>query len=178
MSRTIFNSLMVVAFGALLGGCGVAQTVSDATTSTAKSIFYTQVKTLHLDFSGRASVNAQESDMTALSVPTLVRVYQLRSDKAVDRADYDKLVGNDEDVLIGDLLDKRAVVVRPEQGAKLDVDLHEEAKFVAVVALFRKPESKTNAWRLMLTREDLDPVQPRVIELGDSQLTLRPLAKD
>jgi type VI secretion system protein VasD len=35
-----------------------------------------------------------------------------------------------------------------------------------------------NNWRLTLTRDDLDPDRPRVIELGDNRLTLRPLAKD
>jgi len=178
MSRTVCNSLMVVTLAALLGGCGLTQSVSEATTSTAKSIFYTEVKTLHLDFSGRASVNMHESKMTALSVPTMVRVYQLRSEKAVERADYDKLVSNDEDVLAGDLLDKRALVVRPEQGAQLNVPLHEDARFVAVVALFRQPEDKADKWRLTLSRDDLDPDQPRFVELGNNQLNLRPLVKD
>lgn len=178
MSRTVCNSLMVVALGALLGGCGLTQSVSEATTSTAKSIFYTEVKTLHLDFSGRASANMHESNMTALSVPTMVRVYQLRSEKALERADYDKLLGNDDDVLVGDLLDKRALVVRPEQGAQLNVPLHEEARFVAVVALFRQPEGKADSWRLTLNRDDLDPDRPRVVELGNNQLTLRSLVKD
>ena len=178
MSRTVCNSLMVVALGTLLGGCGLTQSVSDATTSTAKSVFYKQVKTLHLDFSGRASVNMHASKMTALSVPTMVHVYQLRSEKALERADYDKLVSNDEDVLVGDLLDKRALVVRPEQGAQLSVPLHEDARFVAVVALFRQPEGKADKWRLTLSRDDLDPDQPRIVELGNNQLNLRPLVKD
>jgi type VI secretion system protein VasD len=169
---------MVAMFGALLAGCGLTQTVSDATTSTARSVFYKKVKTLHLDFSGRASSNTEASEMTALSVPTLVRVYQLRDEKAFERADYEKLAGNDEDALIGDLLDRQSVVMKPEQGEKLDVPMHSDARFIAIVALLRQPDTKTNAWRLTLTRDDLDPDQPRVIELGDNRLTLRPLVKD
>ncbi|MCQ3032702.1 type VI secretion system lipoprotein TssJ [Pseudomonas syringae] len=178
MSRTLCNSLMLVAFGALLGGCGLTQSVSDSTSSTASAIFYKQVKTLHLDFSARASLNTENAQMNALSVPTMVRIYQLRSEKAVERADYDKLISNDESALIGDLLVKHSVVVNPEQGAKLSVPLDPDANFVAVVGLFRNPDTQMNTWRLTLTRDDLDPDVARVIELGDNQLKLRPLVNE
>lgn len=177
MSRTVFKLLMLSVFG-VLAGCGLTQTVSDSTASTAKAIFYKEVKTLHLDFSARTSLNKDGSDMLALSVPTLVRVYQLRDEKAVERASYDKLVSSDESALIGDLLDKQSVVVNPEQGMRLDVPMHQDTRFVAVVAMFRTPDTHMNTWRLTLTRDELDPDAPRVIELMDSQLTLRPLAKD
>ena len=86
MSRTVFKSSMVVALGAWLAGCGVTQSVTDSTTSAASSIFYKQVKTLHLDFSGRASLNVDGADMNALSVATLVRVYQLSDNKVLEKA--------------------------------------------------------------------------------------------
>lgn len=178
MSRTLCNSVAVVALGVLLGGCGLTQAVTDATTSTARTVFYKQVKNLHLDFSGRAATNTDASDMTALSVPTLVRVYQLRDNRAVERAGYDRLVGNDESVLAGSLLDNRSVVVKPEDGVQLNVPLDPDARYVVVVALFRQPDVGSDTWRLTLTREDLDPDKPRVIELGDNQLTLRPLADE
>ncbi|MBC3948664.1 type VI secretion system lipoprotein TssJ [Pseudomonas folii] len=178
MSRTLCNSLMLVALSASLGGCGLTQSVSDTTSSTASAIFYKQVKTLHLDFSARASLNTEDAQMNALSVPIMVRIYQLRSEKAVERADYDKLISNDEGALIGDLLDKQSVVVNPEQGATLSVPLDADAKFVAVVGLFRNPDTQKNTWRLTLTRDDLDPDLARVIELGDNQLKLRPLVKE
>lgn len=178
MSRTVFKSLALAALGAWLGGCGLTQTVTDASTSTAKAIFYKQVKTLHLDFSGRAAMNTDATDMSALSVPTLVRVYQLRDGKALEKATYEGLLGDGNSVLSADLLDERAVVVKPGEGAQLNVPMDKAAQFVAVVALFRKPDTHKNSWRLLLGREDLDPDRARVIELGDNQLTLRPLAKE
>ncbi|HEX8595555.1 MAG TPA: type VI secretion system lipoprotein TssJ [Pseudomonas sp.] len=178
MSRTVFNSLLVVVSAVLLGGCGLMQSVTEATSSTAKTVFYKQVKDLHLDFSGRAAANTDATNMNALSVPTLVRVYQLRDSKGFERASYDKLLGKDDDVLIGDVLDKRSVVVKPEQGAQLNVPLDKDTQFVAVVGLFRQPDNQTNTWRLTLTRDELDPDRARLIELGDNQLTLRPLVKD
>ena len=175
MSRTLF-SLVLLALP--LGGCGLVQTVADGTAATTQAIFYKQVKTLHLDFSARTALNTDAGDMNALSVPTLVRVYQLRDATAVAQATYERWLGDDEQLLAGALLDKRTVVVKPEAGAPLSVPMDKEAQFVTVVALFRSPDTRTNSWRLTLTRADLDPDRPRVIELADNHLTLRSLAED
>jgi type VI secretion system protein VasD len=174
MLRTVFSGLLL----ALLGGCGLVQSVADGTASTTRAIFYKQVKTLHLDFTARAALNTDATDMNALSLPTLVRVYQLRDSKAVALATYDGLLTGDEQLLASALLDKRTLVVKPQEGAQLNVPMDRDAQFVSVVALFRSPDSQLNNWRLTLTRDDLDPDRPRVIELGDNRLTLRPLAKD
>ncbi|VVO04159.1 type VI secretion system lipoprotein TssJ [Pseudomonas fluorescens] len=178
MSRTFFKSSMLAAIGALLGGCGLTQTVTDSTTSTAKAIFYKQVETLHLDFSGRAAMNTDVANMGALSVPTLVRVYQLRDSKALEKATYDSLLSDDDSVLGVDLLDQRAMVVKPGEGAQLNVPMDKNAQFVAVVALFRQPDTRMHTWRLTMARDDLEPDRARVIELGDNRLALRPLAKE
>ncbi|MDI3395114.1 type VI secretion system lipoprotein TssJ [Pseudomonas sp. V98_8] len=178
MSRTVAKSLGVAAFGVLLSACGVTQSVTDATTSTTEAIFYKQVKTLHLDLSGRAALNTAGIDMNALSVPTLVRVYQLRDRKALEKANYDSLLSQDEHVLSADLLDKRTLVVKPDQGAQLNIPLDKQARYIAVVALFREVDNRADTWRLTLARDDLDPDRVRVIELGDNRLTLRPLAKE
>ena len=178
MSRTVFNLMMLAALTLPLGGCGLAQTVADGTTSTAKAIFYKQVKTLHLDFSARTALNTDATDMRALSVPTLVRVYQLRDNKATALATYEGLLDDDERLLASALLDQRSVVVKPEEGAQLNVPMDKDAQFVTLVALFRDPDTQQNTWRLTLTRDDLEPDRARVIELGDNRLTLRPLAKD
>lgn len=174
MLRTLFSLVMLAA----LGGCGLVQTVADGTASTVKSIFYTQVNTLHLDFSARTALNTQAADMNALSAPTLVRVYQLRDSKAVEQATYDDLLSADDQLLASALLDKRTLVVKPEEGAQLNVPMDKDAQFVTVVGLFRSPDTQLNTWRLTLARDELDPDRARVIELGDERLTLRPLAKD
>lgn len=178
MSRTVSKSLGVTAFGVLLSACGVTQSVTDAMTSTTEAIFYKQVKTLHLDLSGRAALNTAGIDMNALSVPTLVRVYQLRDRKVLEKANYDSLLSQDEHVLSADLLDKRTLVVKPDQGVQLNIPLDKQARYIAVVALFREFDNRADTWRLTLARDDLDPDRVRVIELGDNRLTLRPLAKE
>jgi type VI secretion system protein VasD len=46
-----------------------------------------------------------------------------------------------------------------------------------VVALFRSPDAQGDSWRLVLARDQLDPDNARVIELGDNALSLQPLPK-
>ncbi|EIK93354.1 hypothetical protein PMM47T1_27179 [Pseudomonas sp. M47T1] len=178
MSRTVFNLLKVALLGALLSGCGLTQTVTDGTASMTKAIFYKQVKVLHLDFTGRAAMNTDVADMSGLSVPTVVRVYQLRDSKAVDKATYDSMLSDADNLLRADLLNQQAMVVKPGEGAQLNVPLNKDARFVTVVALFRTPDTQKNTWRLTLTRDDLDPDRARVIELGNNRLTLQLLEKE
>ncbi|MDL2424852.1 type VI secretion system lipoprotein TssJ, partial [Pseudomonas sp. BAgro211] len=87
------------------------------------AIFYKQVKVLHLDFTGRPALNTDKRDMNGLSVSTLVRVYQLRDRKALDKASYQQLLGEGEQALAADLLDERRLVVKPEEGAQLNVPM-------------------------------------------------------
>lgn len=181
MSPTVIESLKIIALASFvtsLAGCGLTQSATDSTASTAKSIFYKQVKTLHLDFSARTAMNTDAPDMNGLSVPTLVRVYQLRDGRAVEKASYEQLLSDDDSVLRSDLLDTRALVIKPGEGAQLSVPMDKDARVVSVVALFRQPDTQINTWRLTLTRDDLNPDRARVIELGDNRLTLRPLVKE
>jgi type VI secretion system protein VasD len=161
MWRTVFKCFMASTLIAVLAGCGLAQKVADGTASAADAIFYKQVKMLHLDLSGR------------LAIPVLVRVYQLKDNKALENATYDDLLSQGERVLRDDLLDERVVVIKPGEAAQLSTPLQGDARYVAVVALFRSPDVIENTWRVVLQRDDLEPDQARVLELGDNRLTLR-----
>ncbi|WP_278399177.1 type VI secretion system lipoprotein TssJ [Hafnia paralvei] len=170
-----FQAGAVVLSALLLAGCGLTQSVADGTVSVTKSIFYKQIKTLHLDFNAREALNTDANDMSALSVPTMVRVYQLRDSKAFDQLDYQSLLVDGDASLKADLLSSREVVVKPGTGALLNMPMEKEAKFVAVVGLFRMPDTQKNSWRLVIDREDLLPDDPRVIELGNNALSLKPV---
>ena len=170
-----FQAGAVVLSALLLAGWGLTQSVADGTVSVTKSIFYKQIKTLHLDFNAREALNTDANDMSALSVPTMVRVYQLRDSKAFEQLDYQSLLVDGDASLKTDLLSSREVVVKPGTGALLNMPMEKEAKFVAVVGLFRMPDTQKNSWRLVIDREDLLPDDPRVIELGNNALSLKPV---
>lgn len=172
MTSISLRQVVLLAFCGLLAGCGLTQTVSDGTVNVAKSIFYKKIKVLHLDFEPRSAVNADEAQ-TPLA--TMVRVYQLKDRQKVDAADYQKLLRDADNTLKEDMLVSKSLLVMPKGSVILNMPMDEEAKYVAVVGLFNRPDMKNNAWRLVLTRDDLDPDKPRTIELGDGYFTLVPV---
>lgn len=178
MSRTCIETLTLLTLCTLLCACGLTQTVTDTTVSATRALFYKTVQTVHLDISARASLNIDTADMRELSVATVVRVYQLRTDQAFRRATYDGLL-KDSNIALGDsLLEERSLVIKPGEASQLSTALHPDTQIIAIVALFREPDTRHDTWRLMLTREDLDPDRARLIEVADNRLTLRPTAKD
>lgn len=162
----------------LLAGCGLTQTIGDGTASMVKSVFYKQVKTLRLDFTARAELNTDEQENATLSQPVMVRVYQLKDRKLFDKMVYQQLLAQDDEAVSEEILASRSLVVKPQASVSLDMPMQEQAQFVAVVALFRAPDMAKDSWRLVLTRDDLDPDKPRVIEASHNRLTLQPLKED
>ncbi|MCJ8207142.1 type VI secretion system lipoprotein TssJ [Pseudomonas sp. RGM2987] len=177
MSRIVFNPMTLAMVAIWLSGCGLTQTVADGTASTTKAIFHRQVTTLHLDLSAATTHDTDTAHRRALSLPTLVRVYQLRDSKALEQITYEGVL-NEERPLSSALLDKRLVVVKPEHKSRLSVPMDKDTQAVAVVALFHRPDTQLNTWRLTLTRDELLADRARLVELGDNGLTLAPLAKE
>lgn len=164
---------VVLAFS--LTGCGVMQGITDGTRTTFTAIFYKKIKVLHLDFTAREVLNPDASESRMLSVPVMVRVYQLKDTKIFDKTTYLQLLKNGEAILEADLLTTRDVVLKPGGDARLDMPMEEGAKYVAVVGLFSHPDMEKNTWKLTIEREELEPDEARVIEAGNNTLTLKPV---
>lgn len=172
MTSVSLRQVVLLALCGLLAGCGLTQTVTDATVNVTKSIFYKKIKILHLDFEPRAAANADEAQ-TPLA--TMVQIRQLKDRQKVEGADYQTLLRDADNVLKEDVVASKSLLVMPKGSVILNMPMNEEAKYVAVVGLFNRPELKNNTWRLVLTRDDLDPDKPRTIELGNGFLTLVPV---
>lgn len=167
------NRISLSALVLLLSGCGLTQTVTDGTVSATKSLFYKQVKVLHLDFTAREALNTDAHEENSSSEPVMVRVYQLRDDKVFQKTVYQQLATDGDGALKDDLMASRNVVVKPGTAVSLDMPMEKDAKFVAVVGLFRHPDMEKDHWRLLLTLDDLDPDKPRTVELSNNSLMLR-----
>jgi type VI secretion system protein VasD len=159
----------LVVLVSLLGGCGLAQSVTDGTVDAARAIFYKKIKVLHLDFEPRAAINA---DRNQTPFATMVRVYQLKERKNIDSADYQALLNNADATLGEEVLASKAVLVMPEGRVSLNMPMDADAQFVAVVALFHQPDLKNDKWRVVLSRDELDADKARVLALGDGWLNL------
>lgn len=166
------NVAVITGIASLLTGCGLTQTVSESTVSLTKSIFYKEIKTLHLDFLAREAVN---KNAQGIALSTVVRIYQLKDRKAFDSANYQSLFAEDSTLVKADLVAQKDIRVRPGESVTLDIPLETEAQYIAVAGMFISPEQSEDSWRVVLSREDLDPDKARIIELKTQGLALMPL---
>lgn len=161
-----------------LAGCGITQGVADSNQSAFNAVFYKKIKVLHLDFTAREALNTDARESNSLSVPVVIRIYQLKDRKTFDKTLYQQLLQEDDTILKADLLARRDVVVKPGGDASLNMPMEAGAQFVAVAGLFRHPDRVKNTWKLVIQREDLDPDKPRILEAGNNYLMLQPLKDD
>ncbi|EIQ7156984.1 MULTISPECIES: type VI secretion system lipoprotein TssJ [Citrobacter] len=171
ISATLLACIVVTA----LTGCGLTQGIRDGAVSMTHAVFYKQVKTLHLDIRAREGVN---NNAKGMSLATVVRIYQLKDRKAFDSTDYPSLFADDSQAINADLVAQKDIRLRPGESVALDMPMEEAAQFVAVAGMFMAPDQANDTWRLVLTRDDLDPDKPRIIEASHNRLTLLPLKED
>ena len=163
------NFAVITGMVSLVTGCGLTQKVSEGTVSLTQSIFYKEIKTLHLDLSAREAAN---KNAQGIALSTVVRIYQLKDRKAFDSANYQSLFAQDSTVVKADLLAQKDVRVRPGESVAVDIPFENEAQYVAVAGMFISPDQSEDSWRVVLRREDLDPDKARVIELNSQALVL------
>jgi type VI secretion system protein VasD len=73
------------------------------------------------------------------SLPVVVRVYQLNDKGAFESATFNQLWKQDEGVLGGTMLTRNEIIINPSTNDKVELDRHEQAKYVGIVAIFRNP---------------------------------------
>ncbi|QMR47578.1 type VI secretion system lipoprotein TssJ [Citrobacter freundii] len=121
-------------------------------------------------FAPSVNKNAQ-----GIALSTVVRIYQLKDRKAFDSANYQSLFAEDSTVVKADLVAQKDIRVRPGESVTLDIPLETEAQYIAVAGMFISPKQSEDSWRVVLSREDLDPDKARIIELKTQGLALMPL---
>lgn len=156
----------------MLAGCGLTQKVTDGTVAVTKSIFYKQIKTLHLDIRAREALN---SNASGVALSTVVRIYQLKDRKTFDTTDYPSLFKAGSQAIKADLVDEKDIRLQPGGAVMVDMPMDENAQYVAVAGMFMSPDQVNNTWRVVLSRDDLDPDQARVIEAANNRLILKAL---
>ena len=164
------NFAVITAMTSQITGCGLTQKVSEGAVSLTKSIFYKEIKTLHLDLSAREAAN---KNAQGIALSTVVRIYQLKDRKAFDSANYQSLFAQDSTVVKADLLAQKDIRVRPGESVTVDIPLEKEAQYVGVAGMFISPDQSEDSWRVVLGREDLDSCKARVIELNSQALVLQ-----
>ncbi len=78
-------------------------------------------------------------------LPVVIRVYQLNDKGAFQSATFNQIWKNDESILGNTLLSRNEIILNPSSKDQVEVDRHADAKYLAVVAIFRNPIERK--WR-------------------------------
>lgn len=116
---------------------------------------------VRMDLKSDATLNP---DRKGDPLPVVVRIYQLNDKGAFESATFNQLWKNDEGILGGTLLTRKELILNPDSNDKVELDRHEQAKYVGVVAVFRNPVDRH--WRAM--RELSDDIVTRKLSLSSS----------
>ena len=116
---------------------------------------------VRLDLKSDATLNP---DRKGDPLPVVVRIYQLNDKGAFESATFNQLWKNDEGILAGTLLTRKELILNPDSNNKVELDRHEQAKYVGVVAVFRNPVDRN--WRAM--PELSDDIVTRKLSLSSS----------
>ncbi|KAE9858309.1 type VI secretion system lipoprotein TssJ, partial [Escherichia coli] len=107
-----------------------------------------------------------------VALSTVVRIYQLKDRKTFDSTDYPSLFKADSQAIKSDLVAEKDIRLQPGGTVMVDMPMEKDAQYVAVAGMFISPDQANNTWRVVLSRDDLDPDKARVIEAGNNWLTL------
>lgn len=110
-----------------------------------------------------------------MALSTVVRIYQLKDRNTFDTTDYPSLFRADSQAIKADLVAEKDIRLQPGGAVMVDMPMDENAQYVAVAGMFMSPDQVNNTWRVVLSRDDLEPDKARVIEAGNNRLTLKAL---
>ncbi len=95
-----------------------------------------------LTISSTANLNLNDSDEP---LPVMLNVYQLGDDKAFTEASFTDLWKKDLAILGDSMLTKETLTINPASQERLTFERHAQARYIGVMAIFRKPEKEE--WR-------------------------------
>jgi type VI secretion system protein VasD len=149
MNRTFMNFAVLASAVGILGACAHApappppQGPTACPTPEPIRLLLTASPRLNLDENGE-------------SLPTVVRMYQLRSSSKLVESSADRLLTDDRGVLAEDLVEVRELTLYPGERVVPLLMRGEGAALVAVVAMFRRPNGPS--WRAI---HKLPPPNPQ-----------------
>ncbi|WP_254358323.1 type VI secretion system lipoprotein TssJ [Paraburkholderia sp. CNPSo 3281] len=147
-----------------MSGCGVWQTVKDGTVNATRAVFEAKVKQMDLVVTARGALN---QDARAVSLPVVLRIYQLTDDKPFVTATYAQLLdGND--ALKAATLWSREATPGPGQTLKVSGPMDDAANYVGVAAFFR--DTGNAEWSVLVPKSQWKKTDPVRLVAADRTL--------
>ncbi|MDF3884869.1 type VI secretion system lipoprotein TssJ [Cupriavidus basilensis] len=162
-------SLGLAGMVTLLAGCGAWQSVKDTTVAATSAVFVAKVKQMNLAIVSRSALNQDER---GVSLPVVLRIYQLKDAKAFETATYAQLLEGAGDPLKTDMLGRTEVTLGPAATVRLSEPMADDAQHVGVVAFFR--EHSNAEWQLVIPKARWKKGDPVKLAVTDNRIELEP----
>jgi len=122
-------------------------------------------KAINLSVAGSKTLNLDDGGNP---LPVVVRIYQLKGKEKIEGADFISLWKEDEKILDGDVLDRQEITLLPDTKIVQTIDPKEGSEYLALMALFRKPQG--NGWREIIP---LKGKKVRTVEISVESQTVK-----
>ncbi|MEM5403692.1 MULTISPECIES: type VI secretion system lipoprotein TssJ [Paraburkholderia] len=150
----IVRGALVTGLALSVSACGMWQSVKDGTVNAARAVFETKVEQMNLVITARGALN---QDVRGVSLPVVLRIYQLKDDKPFATATYAQLLeGND--ALKASTLWSRDETLGPGQTLKVAEPIGAAANYVGVAAFFR--DAANTEWFVLVPKSQWKKTDP------------------
>lgn len=167
INRTTLRAATCLPLLALLTACGTWQSLKDSTADATSAIFIEKVKQINLVIASRSALNQDERGM---SLPVVLRIYQVKNSKAFATVTYAQLLSGRGDALKADILTRAEITLDPSATVTLSEPMADDAQYVGVVAFFR---DQANAeWQLMIPKAQWKKTDPVRLNVVDNRLEI------
>ncbi|MFD1561471.1 type VI secretion system lipoprotein TssJ [Paraburkholderia silviterrae] len=166
MSTRIMRWALGIGLALAVSACGMWQSVRDGTANITRAVFETRVKQMNLVVTAR---NALNQDGRGVSLPVVLRIYQLKDDRPFATATYEQLLyGND--ALKDATVWSKDVTLGPGQTVKVSEPMDGAANYVGVAAFFR--DTASAEWSLLVPKSQWKKTDPVKLVAADRGLEM------
>jgi len=109
-------------------------------------------------------------DSDQASLPVVLKVYQLKDEQPFKQANFEELWKKDKATLSGSLLSTQSYTIYPGKTERFQISRTKGARFLGVVATFRKPE--TDTWKAVSTIPGGMAAKSIYIHLQENQIRI------
>lgn len=156
--------LALVGSSVALSGC--ASAVAGLTKGVLDKVFEPGATAVEVTFKASAGINPDPSNRPS---PLVVRLYELSSLGAFERADFFSLYEDDTSILGTDLQGSEELQILPGETKSLERELKPDSKYVAVLAAYRDIENAN--WRGTIEVE-LEETTPLLVTLDNLAVSI------
>jgi type VI secretion system protein VasD len=166
MTTWIVRCTLGIGLVLAISACGMWQSVKDGVADATLAVFETKVKQMNLVVTARSALN---QDARGVSLPVVLRIWQLKDDRPFAMATYAQLLdGND--ALKAATAWCKDVTLGPGQTLKVSEPIGDEANYVGVAAFFR--DTANANWSVLMPKSQWKKTDPVRLVVADRNLEI------